>query len=73
MVPTCLLVQPPPKVEGGERRKGERKGREEGLDGVVGGDIPSGVCQQRSIVSFEGSARAWDHLRTTVSTLDLKF
>ena len=59
-------MQPPPKVEGGERRKGERKGREEGVVGVVGGDIPSGVCQQRLIMSFKISARAWDHLLSTV-------
>jgi hypothetical protein len=78
MVPMLLLVQPPPKVEGGDRRKAA-KGVEDGVepsagrDGVVGGSMPRGVCWQRLIMSFKILARAWDHLQTTVSTLDLKF
>ena len=74
MVPTCLLVQPPPKVEGGERCKPKRpeEGVEDGVelsagrDGVVGDDMAADVCQQRLVMSFKISARAWDHLLSTV-------
>jgi hypothetical protein len=57
MVPTCLLVQPPPKVEGGECCKPASKRPEEGVedgvelstgrDGVAGDDVAADVCQQR--------------------------
>jgi hypothetical protein len=74
MVPMRLLVQPPPKVEGGERCKPASKRPEEGVedgvelsagrDGVAGNDMAADVCQE--IMSFKISARAWDHLLSTV-------
>jgi hypothetical protein len=71
MVPTCLLVQPPPKVEGGERCKPAR--HEDGVEGSIelstgrdGDGMAIDVCQQRLITSFKISARAWGHLLSTV-------
>ena len=63
MVPTCLLVQPPPKVEGGERCKPAIKRLEEGVedgvelsagrDGVAGNDMAADVCQQKISYEFQ--------------------
>ena len=55
MVPTCLLVQPPPKVEGGELGKPASKRPEEDgedgvelsaeRDGVAGDDMAANSCR----------------------------